>query len=128
MIDDRFVQKFAAVYAEAVLTFIDSGEAQWLTWDGTSLNFDFASVELDAPRGPIMTFVDAAWEKVVGDLDAATDPDDPDFDLDALRRAIEFHMTDQGYGERLLKGYQERLARLEAGEDEEDIDEAEDEE
>lgn len=124
MIESSHIQKFAAVYAEAVLTFLDSGEAQWVTWDGHSHRFDFTSVELDDPEVPAMMFVDASWEQVVGDTGEINDPESPDFDIEALRNAIEHQMTDEGYGERLLKKFQERLARLEEGEDEEEADES----
>jgi hypothetical protein len=126
MIEASHIQKFAAVYAEAVLTFLDSREAQWLTWDGQSHRFDFASVELDPPGVPAMLYVDADWVQVIGDVGEIVDPESPDFDADALRNAIEAQITDEGYGERLLKGFQERLATLraalEAGVDEEDDD------
>lgn len=123
MIEDRHIRKFAAVYAEAVLTFIETGEAQWLTWDGESLDFDFLSVDLDEkPRNPVMMFVDASWPQVLGDISEITDPDHPDFDAEALRRAVEFHICDEGYGERLLKGFRERLAKIRAGQVEKDDD------
>lgn len=119
-VEQSHIDKFAAVYAEAVLTFLDSGEAQWLMWDGHSHRFDFASVELEGdPAVPVMLHVDAAWNQVL-DVDEITDPDSPHFDLDALRNAIEKAITDEGFGEKLLKGFQERLERLESGEDEED--------
>ncbi|HUP92968.1 MAG TPA: hypothetical protein VM074_12040 [Solimonas sp.] len=121
MIEQSHIQKFAAVYAEAVLTFLDSGEAQWLAWDGHSHRFDFASVEMDEPQVPVMLFVDAGWTQVLGDIGEVIDPESPHFDIDALRAAIEEQIADEGFGERLLKGFQERLERLaSAGEDEED--------
>jgi hypothetical protein len=120
MLEDSHIQKFAAVYAEAVLTFLDSNEAQWLTWDGHSHRFDFGSTEMDIPQIPVMLFVDADWTKVVGDVGEITDPESPDFDTDALRIAIEAQIADEGFGERLLKGFQERLEKLESGEDDED--------
>lgn len=122
VIEPAHLQKFAAVFAEAVLTFLDSGEAQWVLWDGRSHQFDFSSVELDDPQLPAMLFVDASWPQALGDLNEVTDPEDPDFDMDALRNAIETLLLDEGYGERLLKGFQERLARIEAGEIDEDDD------
>ena len=121
MVELSHIRKFAAVYAEAVLTFLDSGEAQWLTWDGHSHRFDFASVELDPPEIPAMLFVDASWTLVLGDMGEIVDPEHPDFDPEALRAAIEAQLVDEGFGERLLKGFQERLERLASGdEDEED--------
>lgn len=122
MVEPSHVRKFAAVYAEAVLTFLDSGEAQWLTWDGHSHRFDFASVELDPPEIPAMLFVDASWTLVLGDMGEIVDPEHPDFDAEALRAAIEAQLVDEGFGERLLKGFQERLERLASGEDEEEED------
>ena len=126
MIDDSHIKKFAAVYAEAVLTFLDTREEQWLIWDGRSLNFDFGSIDLDPPPVPVMLFVDADWTKVLGDTGEIDDPEAPDFDADALRSAIETQIADEGFGERLLRTFQERLEKLESGEldeDEEDADE-----
>ncbi len=34
MIDNHKIGKFAAVYAEAVLTYLESGEAPWLLLGG----------------------------------------------------------------------------------------------
>ena len=128
MVDDSHIRKFAAVYAEAVLTFLDSHEAQWLTWDGQSHNFDFGSTEMDVPQKSVMLFVDADWTKVVGEVGEVTDPESPDFDSSALRDAIEAQIADEGFGERLLRIFQERVAKLESGEeDEEDEDRDEDE-
>ena len=118
MIEQSHIDKFAAVYAEAVLTYLDSQEPQWVTWDGHSHRIDFTSIELDDPDVPAMLLVDEHWPKIVGDVAEIIDPDDPDFDLDALRNAIEAQITEEGYGERLLKGFQERLARLLSGEEE----------
>ena len=123
MVEDSHIRKFAAVYAEAVLTFLDSDEAQWLTWDGHSHGFDFGSIEIDPPPIPVMLFVDADWTKVLTEVSEITDPESPDFDADALRNAIEAQIADEGFGERLLKGFQERLEKFESGEgDEEDED------
>lgn len=119
MIEQSHIDKFAAVYAEAVLTFLDSREAQWVLWDGHSHRFDFASVEMDEPTIPVMLHVDAAWNEVMN-VDEITDPDNPHFDIDALRNAIEKAITDEGFGERLLKGFQERLQKIADGELEED--------
>jgi hypothetical protein len=113
------LRKFAAVYAEAVLTFLDSGEAQWVLWDDAADFFDFASVELDQPDLPILLFVDASWQRLC-DVDAVTDPDSPQFDAGALRTAIESQIADEGLGERILKKY---LERRESGDEEEDADE-----
>jgi hypothetical protein len=128
MIDDSHIKKFAAVYAEAVLTFLDSREEQWLTWDGHSHAFDFGSIEMDTPPVPVMLFVDSDWLKVVGDVGEITDPESPDFDADSLRSAIEAQIADEGFGERLLRTFQERLDKLESGiEDDEDEEPEEDE-
>lgn len=118
-IEQSHIDKFAAVYAEAVLTFLDSREAQWLMWDGHSHRFDFASVEMDEPALPVMLHVDAAWNEVMN-VDEITDPDNPHFDIDALRNAIEKTLTDEGFAERLLKGFQERLQKIADGELDED--------
>lgn len=126
MVEDSHVKKFAAVYAEAVLTFLDSREPQWVTWDGRSHQFDFGSMEMDIPPIPVMLFVDDGWSKVLGDIGEIAEPESPDFDSDALRSAIEAQIADEGFGERLLKIFQERLARLDRGE--EDDDDGDDEE
>ena len=125
MVEDSHIQKFAAVYAEAVLTFLDSNEAQWLTWDGQSHAFDFGSIEIDPPPIPVMLFVDADWTKVLTEVSEITDPESPDFDADALRNAIEAQIADEGFGERLLKGFQERLERFGSGEGDGDDEEEE---
>ncbi len=127
MIDDSHIKKFSAVYAEAVLTYLDSREEQWLTWDGQSHNFDFGSVEMDPPGVKVMLFVNDDWTKVLGDVGEITDPESPDFDADALRNAIEAQIADEGFGERLLRVFQERLEKLEAGEIDEDDPDDEDE-
>ncbi|HEX4872588.1 MAG TPA: hypothetical protein VFV27_09765 [Nevskiaceae bacterium] len=116
MISERQIERFAAVYAEAVLTFLDAGEAQWLLWDGESEDFDFQSVELDPPQTPVMAFVDASWTQVIGEVDVPADPDHPRYDAEALRAAVMLQLTDEGYAERLLKGFQERLQALREGE------------
>ena len=110
------VVKFAAVLAEAILTFLDSGEAQWLTWDGLSHRFDFASVEMDEPRQLVLLHVDAGWEQLVGDVGEVTDPDHPHFDIDALRNAIEHQLTEEGVGEKILKQFLKRLEQIKSGE------------
>lgn len=119
MIEQSHIDKFAAVYAEAVLTFIDSREAQWVMWDGHSHRFDFASVEMDDPELPVMCHIDAAWNDVIG-VEEIVDPEHQHFDMDALRNAIEKTLTDEGFGERLLKGFQERLQKIADGELDED--------
>lgn len=118
-IEQSHIDKFAAVYAEAVLTFLDSHEAQWLMWDGHSHRFDFSSVEMDEPALPVMLHVDAAWNAVL-QVDEITDPEHQHFDVEALRNAIEKALTDEGFGERLLKGFQERLEKIAEGEDEDE--------
>jgi hypothetical protein len=125
MIDDSHIRKFAAVYAEAVLTFLDSHEEQWLTWDGHSHAFDFGSVEMEPPPVPVMLVVDHDWNKVMGDVGESTDPESPDFDADALRNAVEEQIADEGFGQRLLRTFQERLEKIESGEplDEDETDE-----
>ena len=125
MIDDNHIRKFAAVYAEAVLTFLDSHEEQWLTWDGHSLAFDFGSIEMEPPAVPVMLIVDHDWTKVLGDVGEITDPESPDFDTDALRNAVEAQIADEGFGERLLRTFQERLDKIQSGEplDEDEGDE-----
>jgi hypothetical protein len=128
LIEEAHIKKFGAVYAEAVLTFLDSGEAQWLTWDGHSLAFDFGSIELDPPPVPVMLYVDADWTKVVGEVGESIDPESPDFDADALREAVEAQVADEGFGERLLLRFQERLEKFEAGELDEDEGGADEEE
>lgn len=114
-IEPTQIRKFAAVYAEAVLTFLDSREAQWVMWDGHSHRFDFASVELDEPQALALLFIDAAWEKQVGDVGEITDPDSPHYDMDALRAAIEHQLVEEGVGERILKAFLERLANIDSG-------------
>lgn len=119
MIEQSHIEKFAAIYAEAVLTFIDSREAQWVLWDGHSHRFDFMSVEMDEPTLPVMLHVDAAWNEIL-QVDEITDADHAHFDMDTLRNAIETAITDEGFGERLLKGFQERLEKIASGEFDED--------
>ena len=103
------MQKFASVYAEAVLTFLDSGEAQWLLWDGYSSRFDFMSVDLDEPPALALLSIDAGWEKQTGEVNEITDPAHEHFDMDALRNAIEHQLVNEGYGERILKGILKRI-------------------
>ncbi len=121
MIDEEHVKRFAAVYAEAALTFLDTREAQWLAWDGQSHAFDFGSTEMDAPAIPVLLLVDEDWTKVIGEVGVVTDLESPDFDADALRGAILAQIDGEGFGERLLLGFQERLEKIASGhEDEED--------
>jgi len=120
MIEHSHIQKFAAVIAEAVLTYLDSGEPQWVTWDGYSHRFDFTVFSLDAGDTPAMLMIDENWPKAVGDVAEIIDPEHPEFDIDALRNAIEAQIMDEGYGERLLKVFQERLERIRSGEIEDD--------
>lgn len=111
------LRKFAAVYAEAVLTYLDSGEAQWVLWDETADLFDFASVELDQPSLPILLFVDESWSRLC-EVDAVIDPEERGFDAGLLREAIETQIADEGLGERILRKWLERRAEQEE-EDEE---------
>lgn len=108
-IDTYKIGKFAAVYAEAVLTYLDSGEAQWLLWDGTSNRFDFMSVDLDEPPSLALLAIDEGWIKQTGEVDEIIDPEHEHYDVEALRTAIEHQITEEGYGERILKGI---LARI----------------
>ena len=119
-IDEAQIRKFAAVYAEAVLTYLDSGEAQWVLWDPQADLFDFASVEMDQPSLPVLLFVDESWSRLC-EVDAEIDPDSPQFSASALRDAIETQINDEGLGERILKTYLERLE--EGDEDAEERDE-----
>ena len=128
MIDEEHVKRFAAVYAEAALTFLDTHEAQWLAWDGQSHTFDFGSTEMDTPPIPVLLFVDENWTKVIGEVAAVTDPESPDFDVDELRDAISTQLLDDGFGERLLQKFQERLEKIASGEEDEEEDEEEREE
>lgn len=114
-IEQSQIDKFAAVYAEAVLTFLDSREPQWITWDGISHRFEFASIELDEPVLPVMLVVDENWERLLGDVGEITDPDSEHYDMEALRNAIVHLLAEEGLGERILKTY---LERLEQGEEE----------
>jgi hypothetical protein len=109
MIDGHKIGKFAAVYAEAVLTFLDSGEAQWLLWDGVSNRFDFMSVDLDEPPALALLAIDANWQKQTGEIAEITDPAHEHYDVEALRIAIEHAITEEGYGERILKGILTRI-------------------
>ncbi|HZP12653.1 MAG TPA: hypothetical protein VFB36_09555 [Nevskiaceae bacterium] len=123
MIDEAHIQRFAAVYAEAALTFLETREAQWLAWDGQSHAFDFGSTEMDAPPIPAILLVDEHWTQVIGEVAATTDPESPDFDADALRSAIVAQIESEGFGERLLLGFQERLDKLASGDEDEEDDE-----
>jgi hypothetical protein len=111
-IEPTQIQKFAAVFAEAVLTWLDSKEPQWLTWDGYSHRFDFSSIELDEPIMPVMLIIDDNWEKLSGEISEVTDPESSHFDTDALRAAIEEQLIDEGAGERILKMHLKRLEKL----------------
>lgn len=115
-IEQSQVEKFAAVYAEALLTFLDSGEEQWLTWDGFSHRFDFVSVEREAenPAQLIVLTLNEHWARQIGDVDEVVDPEHAHFDPEALRHAVEYQLTEEGMGERILKGYLAQLARLTA--------------
>lgn len=107
-ITEATLSKFSAVYAEAVLTFLDSGEAQWVLWDRKRDTFDFSSIELDQPLLPVLLFVDASWTRVV-EPDAVHDPERADYDPEALRSAIEHELLNEGIAERALKKYSERM-------------------
>lgn len=111
-IDTHKIAKFAAVYAEAVLTYLDSGEAQWLLWDGISNRFDFMSVDLDEPPALALLAIDESWPKQVGEVDEITDPEHEHYDIDALRAAIEHQLIEEGYGERILKGILARIKQV----------------
>jgi len=128
MVDEEHVARFAAVYAEAALTFLETREAQWIAWDGQSHAFDFGSTEMDAPPIPAILLVDEDWTKVIGEVAAVTDPESPDFDADELRDAIVAQIDSEGFGERLLLGFQERLEKMISGDDveEQEEDEADD--
>lgn len=118
-IEQSQVEKFAAVCAEAILTFLDTGEPQWVTWDGFSHRFDFVSVELDPPAMPVVLSIEEGWDQI-GDLGEITDPTHEHFDPDALRHAIEQLLVDEGVGERILKRFLEKLDQLEDELDEDD--------
>ena len=111
-IEPTKIQKFAAVFAEAVLTYLDSGEAQWLLWDGVSNRFDFMSVDLDEPPALALLAIDESWGKLTGDVNEIIDPEHEHFDIDALRNAIEHQLTEEGYGERVLKGILTRIKQV----------------
>ena len=125
-IEPTQIEKFAAVFAEAVLTWLDSREAQWVTWDGYSHRFEFSSIELDEPIAPVMLIVDDNWEKLCGEISEVTDPDSSHFDIEALRNALEDQLINEGAGERILKMHLKRLEKLaEDGELEDDSDRTE---
>ena len=125
MIDEEHVKRFAAVYAEAALTFLETHEAQWLAWDGQSHVFDFGSTEMDAPPIPAILLVDENWTRVIGEVAAVTDLESPDFDADALRDAIVAQIDSEGFGERLLLGFQARLDKMASGNEDEEQEENE---
>ena len=128
MIDEEHVKRFATIYGEAVLTFLETHEPQWLAWDGQSHTFDFGSTEMDAPPIPVLLVVDEDWTKVIGEVGAPTDPESPDFDPEELRDAIVAQIDGEGFGERLLRHFQERLEKIASGDEDEEPeeDEAED--
>lgn len=105
------VEKFALIYAEAVLTYIDSGDAQWVTWDGDH-RFDFSSVELDPPELPVLLHVDETWHQLIGELGVSSDPESERYDAEALREAIMHELTEEGLGERALKLFLDQRARF----------------
>ncbi|MGH8457226.1 MAG: hypothetical protein ACRETW_09920 [Stenotrophobium sp.] len=121
--EQTLIHKFAAVYAEAVLTFLDSREPQWVLWDGVSNRFDFMSMDLDEPELPALLTIAENWQKQTGDVDEITDPDDEHYDVEALRNAIEHQLANEGAGERILKDFVERLEKAAALEDEDGDDE-----
>ncbi|MGH8506222.1 MAG: hypothetical protein ACRETM_09700 [Stenotrophobium sp.] len=106
------IAKFAAVYAEAVLTWLDAREPQALLWDGVSHHFDFRSLDLDAPGVPVITVIEEHWERLIGDVDEIIDPESEHFDADALRKEIEYRISEEGYGERILKTFLKRLEQM----------------
>lgn len=118
-IEDSHVEKFAAVCAEAILTYLDSGEPQWVTWDGFSHRFDFLSVELDPPIMPVVVSIEEGWDQI-GDIGEITDPSHEHFDADALRDAITHLLVEEGVGERILKRFLAKLAKLEEELDEDE--------
>lgn len=123
-VEQSLVEKFAAVCAEAILTYLDSGEPQWVIWDGHSHRFDFLSVELDPPVTPVVLSIDEGWDQI-GDFGEITDPAHEHYDADALRNAIEHLLTEEGVGERILKRFLARLEKLE--EEQEDDSDRDDE-
>ena len=122
MIEHSHIEKFAAVYAEAVLTWLDSREPQALLWDGISHRFDFRSLDMDAPDVPVITVIDEHWERLIGGVDEVMDPESPNFDADALRVEIEHQITEEGFGERILKTFLLRLERMAEAAAEDDND------
>ena len=125
MVDHSKIEKFGAVYAEAVLTWLDAGEPQALLWDGVSHRFDFRSLDLDAPDVPVITVIDEHWERLIGGVDEVMDPESPQFDADALRVEIEYQITEEGFGERILKTFLLRLEQMAEAANEDDSDHTE---
>lgn len=121
-VDHNKIQKFAAVYAEAVLTWLDAREPQALLWDGQSHRFDFRSLDLDDPGVPVITVIEEHWERLIGGVDEVIDPDSPKFDAEALRGEIEHQIAEEGYGERILKTFLLRLEQLAEAAKEDDSD------
>lgn len=124
-VDNTKIEKFAAVYAEAVLTWLDSGEPQALLWDGHSHRFDFRSLDMDAPGVPVITVIEEHWERLIGGVDENTDPESSKFDADALRVEIEHQLTQEGFGERILKTFLLRLEQIAEAAAEDDSDRTE---
>lgn len=127
-IEPSQVAKFAAVYAEAVLTYLDAREPQWITWDGISHRFDFISTEMDTPNMLILMTVDEHWPSQCGEVDEMLDPEHSHYDPEALRSAIEYQLTEEGLGERILKRFLQQLEAAAAAAAEDDEDNARDEE
>ena len=125
MVEHSHIEKFGAVYAEAVLTWLDSQEPQALLWDGVSHRFDFRSLDMEAPDVPVITVIDEHWERLIGGVDEVMDPESPNFDADALRVEIEHQITEEGFGERILKTFLLRLAQMAEAAAEDDNDRTE---
>jgi hypothetical protein len=84
--------------------------------------FDFGSTEMDTPPIPVMLLVDEHWTQVIGEVAATIDPDSPDFDAEALREAIVAQIDSEGFGERLLLKFQERLEKMASGVEDDELD------
>lgn len=125
MVQISQIEKFGAVYAEAVLTWLDSREPQALLWDGVSHRFDFRSLDMEAPDVPVITVIDEYWERLIGGVDEVMDPDSPKFDGEALRAEIEHQISQEGFGERILKTFLLRLEQIAAAAAEDDNDRTE---